>query len=56
VPVVHQYSKFRPVAGVWLPHRIETVQEDRLLIVTVFETIEALPEVSPELFSKPPVG
>lgn len=53
VPVLHQYSKYRPVAGVWLPHRIETVQEDRLLIVTVFETIEAVPDVSPDLFSKP---
>lgn len=55
MPVVHQYSKFRPVAGVWLPHRIETVQEDRLLIVTVFETIEANPKLSPELFTKPPI-
>lgn len=54
VPVIHQYSKFRPVAGVWLPHRIETVQEDRLLIVTVFETIEANPQLPPDLFSKPP--
>lgn len=53
LPVVHQYSKFRPVAGVWLPHRIETVQEDRLLIVTVFETIEANPDLAPDLFSKP---
>ncbi len=55
VPSLYQYSDFRPVDGVWLPYRIETLQENRLLIVTVFETVEANPELPADFFAKPPV-
>jgi len=55
VPVLHQFSEFQPIAGVWLPHRIETIQEDRLSIVTILENIEPNPELPPGIFEKPEI-
>jgi len=53
VPSVITFSDFRPVAGVWLPHRIETLLDGRLTVVTVYESIEANPVFSQALFQAP---
>ena len=53
VNVLQEYSHFRPVAGVWLPHRIEMVQDEHLSLITVFETIEANPELPEGFFGAP---
>jgi hypothetical protein len=53
VKVLHHYGDFRPVAGVWLPHRVEMVQDDHLSVITVFESIEPNPAL-PEGFFDPP--
>jgi hypothetical protein len=55
VPVLHRYSEFRPVAGVWLPHRIEMTQEDHHLIVSVLDTILPNPDLPPGVFEKPEI-
>jgi len=53
VPVLHHYSEFRPISGVWLPHRIEMIQDDHHSIVTVLDTIVPNPDLPPGLFEKP---
>jgi hypothetical protein len=55
VPVLHQYSEFQPIAGVWLPHRIETIQDNHLSIVTVLHTITPNPALPPDIFKKPEI-
>ncbi|RKX35997.1 MAG: hypothetical protein DRP71_01475 [Verrucomicrobia bacterium] len=55
VPVLHQYSEFRPVLGVWLPHRIEMTQEDHHPIVTVLDTIVPNPDLPLGIFEKPEI-
>ena len=55
VPVLHQYSEFRPISGVWLPHRIEMIQEEHHSIVTVLDTIVPNPDLPPGIFEKPEV-
>ncbi len=53
VPSVITFSDFRPVAGVWLPHRIETLLDERLTVVTVYESIKANPVFAQTLFQAP---
>ena len=53
VPVLHQFSEFRPIAGVWLPHRIETIQEDLHTVLTVLDTMVPNPDLPPGIFEKP---
>ena len=53
VPSVITFSDFRPVAGVWLPHRIETLLDERLTVVTVYESIKANPGFTQALFQAP---
>lgn len=55
VPVLHQYGEFRPVSGVWLPHRIEMIQEDHQSIVTVLDAIIPNPDLPPDIFKKPEI-
>jgi hypothetical protein len=55
VPVLHQYSEFRPISGVWLPHRIEMTQEDHHSIVTVLDSIVPNPDLPAGIFEKPEI-
>jgi hypothetical protein len=55
VPVLNQYSEFRPISGVWLPHRIEMIQEEHHSIVTVFDAIVPNPDLPPGIFKKPEI-
>ena len=55
IPVLYQYGAFRPISGVWLPHRIEMIQEDHHSIVSVFDTIVPNLELPPGIFEKPKI-
>lgn len=55
VPVLYRYSEFRPISGVWLPHRIEMIQEDHHSIVSVLDTIVPNPDLPPGIFEKPEI-
>ncbi|MFA6961572.1 MAG: hypothetical protein WC205_12525 [Opitutaceae bacterium] len=49
------YSDFKPVAGVMIPHRLVISQNGKRLRETVIEHMEPNPELSPGLFAVPPV-
>ena len=53
VKVLQQYSDFQPVAGVWLPHRVEMVQDEHLSVITVYESMEGNPELGEGFFEAP---
>ncbi|MBL4575130.1 MAG: hypothetical protein JKY51_03405 [Opitutaceae bacterium] len=53
VSSVMTYSDFRPVAGVWLPHRIQTVLDERLTFMTVYESMEGNPSFRKGWFQCP---
>ena len=55
IPVLHRYSEFRPISGVWLPHRIEMTQEDHHLVVSVLDSITPNPDLPPGIFEKPEI-
>ncbi|MEZ5275041.1 MAG: hypothetical protein R3F07_01520 [Opitutaceae bacterium] len=53
VKVLQQYSDFQPVAGVWLPHRVEMVQDEHLSVITVYESMDGNPELGEGFFEAP---
>ena len=49
------YSDFRPINGVMLPHRIVEKASGEVVYETIMERIEANPTIMPGLFSKPAI-
>jgi hypothetical protein len=51
--VLTEFSDYRPVDGVLLPHRVRLIIDGKLIQETKFESIEPNPEITEETFSRP---
>ncbi|MCX6955112.1 MAG: hypothetical protein NTV51_23415 [Verrucomicrobia bacterium] len=53
VEVLTRYEDYRPVNGVLLPHRVAVLTDGKPTQVTVIESVEANPKLTPEIFTRP---
>lgn len=53
VEVLTRYEDYRPVAGVLIPHKVGLLVDGKIKQVTVVESVEPNPKLTPETFARP---